>query len=245
MCSASAAVPTDLYLLIGQSNMAGRGITNAANRLSSERVLKFTKDRTWAEGVEPIHFDRPFSGAGPGLAFARAMADADKDAVIGLIPCAEGGSPLSRWEPGCDLYTNAVSRTKAAIAQGGRLRGILWHQGEADAWRKERAETYAKRLTNMVTRLRADLGSGALPFVAGEIAPFYSAVIESLGGTSSLERVNAEIKLAVSSLPNAGLVSIDGIEPGPDGIHYSTECAYVLGRRYAREMQRLLKSDNK
>ena len=226
--------------------MAGRGITNAANRLSSERVLKFTKDRTWAEGIEPIHFDRPFSGAGPGLGFARAMADADKDAVIGLIPCAEGGSPLSRWEPGCDLYTNAVSRTKAAIAQGGRLRGILWHQGEADAWKKELAESYSRRLTNMVTQLRSELGLGAaLPFVAGEIAPFYGAVIERLGGTSSLGRVNEEIWLAISLLPNCGLVSIDGIEPGPDGIHYSTECAYELGRRYAREMQRLLKRDNK
>ena len=245
-CVTAEQKPTDLYLLIGQSNMAGRGITNAANRLSSERVLKFTKDRTWAEGIEPIHFDRPFSGAGPGLGFARAMADADKDAVIGLIPCAEGGSPLSRWEPGCDLYTNAVSRTKAAIAQGGRLRGILWHQGEADAWKKELAESYSRRLTNMVTQLRSELGLGAaLPFVAGEIAPFYGAVIERLGGTSSLGRVNEEIWLAISLLPNCGLVSIDGIEPGPDGIHYSTECAYELGRRYAREMQRLLKRDNK
>ena len=106
-------------LMIGQSNMAGRGITNSANRLSSERVLKFTKDRKWAEGVEPIHFDRPFTGAGPGLAFARSMADADGHAVIGLIPCAVGGTPLSRWEPGRDLYTNAVSRTKAALASGG------------------------------------------------------------------------------------------------------------------------------
>ena len=40
--------------------MSGRGITNAANRLSSERVLKFTRDGKWAEGVEPgpdgIHY---------------------------------------------------------------------------------------------------------------------------------------------------------------------------------------------
>ena len=65
-----------------------------------------------------------------------------------------------RREPGHDLYTNAVFRTKAALASGGRLRGILWHQGEADSWAKETAETYAVRLTNMVTQLRRDLALG-------------------------------------------------------------------------------------
>ena len=40
----------DLYLLIGQSNMAGRGVVTDANRLSSERVWKFTKDCTWGAG---------------------------------------------------------------------------------------------------------------------------------------------------------------------------------------------------
>lgn len=96
--------PTDLYLLIGQSNMAGRGITNAANRLSPERVLKFTKDRTWAEGIEPIHFDRPFSGAGPGLGFARAMADADKDAEPANVPVPESEGAF----PGCRLFECAL-----------------------------------------------------------------------------------------------------------------------------------------
>ena len=231
--------PTDLYLLIGQSNMAGRGITNAANRLSSERVLKFTKDRKWAEGVEPIHFDRPFTGAGPGLAFARSMADADGHAVIGLIPCADGGTPLSRWEPGHDLYANAVSRTKAALASGGRLRGILWHQGEADSWAKETAETYAVRLTNMVTQLRRDLDATDVPFIAGEVGAHYAVSLEKRGKKPYVKEVNAQMKKAVGSLPVASWVSADGLEPGQDGIHFTTESAYELGRRYAREMLRM------
>lgn len=132
----------DLYLLIGQSNMAGRGVVTDANRLSSEHVWKFTKDEQWAAGVEPIHYDRKTVGAGPGLAFARAMIDgaaaqgAAATGEIGLVPCAEGGSPLERWEPGKDLYVRAVKRMKAALATGGRLRGILWHQGEADSWKR-------------------------------------------------------------------------------------------------------------
>lgn len=234
-----ASVPTDLYLLIGQSNMAGRGITNSANRLSSERVLKFTKDRKWAEGVEPIHFDRPFTGAGPGLAFARSMADADGHAVIGLIPCADGGTPLSRWEPGHDLYTNAVSRTKAALASGGRLRGILWHQGEADSWAKETAETYAVRLTNMVTQLRRDLDATDVPFIAGEVGAHYAVSLEKRGKKPYVKEVNAQMKEAVASLPVSAWASADGLAPGQDGIHFTTESAYELGRRYAKEFQRL------
>ena len=93
----------------------------------------------------------------------------------------------------------------------------------------------------MVTQLRFDLGGGKLPFIAGEIAAFYGVVIEKLGGTSSLDIVNKEIKSAVALLHDAGWVSVEGVEPGLDGIHYRTECAYELGRRYAHEMQMLLK----
>ena len=228
----------DIYLLIGQSNMAGRGTVTEANRLPSERVWKFTKDGRWAEGVEPIHFDRPNTGAGPGLAFARALADADKSVEIGLIPCAEGGSPLSRWQPDGDLYSNAVVRARAALATGGRLRGILWHQGEADSWTKENASTYAARLTNMVTHLRAELNASYVPFIAGEVGAHYGVSIEKRGGKSFVALVNRQIKEAISHLPAAGWVSAEGLEPGPDGIHFTTESAYELGRRYAREIRR-------
>ena len=232
------AAPRDLYLLIGQSNMAGRGVVTDANRLSSERVWKFTKEGSWAEGVEPIHFDRKTVGAGPGLAFARVLADADATLEIGLVPCAEGGSPMSRWQPGADLYTNAVARMKAALVTGGRLRGILWHQGEADSWTKENASTYGVRLTNMVTRLRAELAVPYVPFIAGEVGAHYGESIRKRGGTPFVATVNEQIKWAIRQLPAAGWVSAEGLKPGPDGIHFTTESAYTLGRRYAAEMQR-------
>ena len=228
----------DLYLLIGQSNMAGRGTVTEVNRLSSERVWKFTQEGAWVEGVEPIHFDRKTVGAGPGLACARVLADADPAREIGLVPCAEGGSPLSRWEPGKDLYERAVKRARSALATGGRLGGILWHQGEADSWTKENASTYGARLTNMVTRLRAELGVEYVPFIAGEVGAHYGVSIEKRGGTSFVAEVNRQIKWAVAHLPAAGWVSAEGLKPGPDGIHFTTESAYELGRRYAAELQR-------
>jgi len=44
-----------LYLLIGQSNMAGRGAIEEQDKQPPPRVLKFTKEKTWAAGVDPPH----------------------------------------------------------------------------------------------------------------------------------------------------------------------------------------------
>lgn len=44
---------------------------------------------------------------------------------IGLVPAAVGGTALKEWLPDCRYYTNAVDRCRAALAGGGRLKGIL------------------------------------------------------------------------------------------------------------------------
>ena len=74
----------DLYLLIGQSNMAGRGVLKNASRVGTDRVYKFGKDGVWVEAVEPIHFDRRAAVAGLAASFARTMADRNPSARIGL-----------------------------------------------------------------------------------------------------------------------------------------------------------------
>ena len=155
-----------LYLLIGQSNMAGRGALDGAEEISDLRLLKFSERARWAPGTDPLHFDKPtIVGVGLGTSFARVMADADPEITVGLIPCAVGGTPLERWQKGGDLYTQAVNRTKLAMKDG-VLKGILWHQGEGDAGSEEKAKSYGERLAGMVKDLRTDLGVGEVPFVA-------------------------------------------------------------------------------
>ena len=63
------------------------------------------------------------------------MADKNKDVKIGLIPCAVGGTRIDRWMESGDLWSNAVKRAKIAL-KSGKLKGILWHQGESDATSK-------------------------------------------------------------------------------------------------------------
>lgn len=99
-----------LYLLIGQSNMAGRGLVEEQDKVVHPRVVKFAADKTWAPALDPLHFDKPIAGVGLGSTFGRAMADADSTITIGLIPCAVGGTPLVRWQKNGDLYKQAVER---------------------------------------------------------------------------------------------------------------------------------------
>src|SRR5687767_14018933 len=51
-----------LYLLIGQSNMAGRGAVEEADKKPLPRVFMFTKEKAWAPAVDPQHFDKPIAG---------------------------------------------------------------------------------------------------------------------------------------------------------------------------------------
>ena len=86
-CGAACAEDYDVYLLIGQSNMSGRGTLTADNAVSNDRIVKFTKDMKWAPADEPLHFDRKHCGAGLAMSFARKMADASPEKTVALVPC--------------------------------------------------------------------------------------------------------------------------------------------------------------
>src|SRR5690606_23963169 len=97
--------------------------------------------------------------------------------TIGLIPCAVGGSPIDAWTPGTYYaptkshpWDDAVRRAKAAM-QHGRLRGILWHQGESDC-NAESADAYQHKLDDLIHRLRIELGTPDVPVIVGQLGQF-------------------------------------------------------------------------
>ena len=227
-----------LYLLIGQSNMAGRGKLDAEHAVSNERVLKFTKSNVWAQAEEPLHFDKPIAGACLGMSFGRAMADsAGKDVTVGLIPCAVGGTPLSRWCKDGDLYKQALARAKAAMKDG-TLKGILWHQGESDSGSENLAHSYRERLAKMVADLRADLGAGDVPFVAGKLGEFLRR--EGKGGKPALwPVVNEQIDALPRTLPRSAVADSAGLKDKGDKVHFDTPALREFGNRYAAAMKKL------
>lgn len=218
------AEPKDmqLFLLIGQSNMAGRGRVEAEDKVPHPRVFMMTKKYAWVPAVDPVHYDKPERiGVGLGSTFARVLANEQPEASIGLIPAAFGGSALDEWKPGGALYNNALDRAKEAMAQG-RLAGILWHQGESDA-APELAATYPERFAAMIAQLRKDLGAEDVPVVVGEIGHFVK------NGAA----INAALAKVPERVTRCALVSAAGLNDQGDDLHFDTPSFRELGRRYA------------
>ncbi len=219
----------DLYLLIGQSNMAGRGKLTADNRVDTDRIFKLDAKGTWQVADEPIHFDKKVAGAGLSASFARTIADMDKGVKIGLIPCAVGGTGIDRWVEGGDLWSNAVARTRVAL-KSGKLKGILWHQGEHDAT-QERSPVWGAKMESMVKSFRREFGD--VPFVAGELG-WYLKDFKGKGGSKMLWReINAQLHELEGKVPDFRVVSAEGLGANRDILHFNTEALREFGRRYA------------
>lgn len=215
-----------IFLLIGQSNMAGRGAVEAEDKTSHPRVFMLTKELAWVPAVDPIHYDKPERiGTGLGKTFGAVVADARPRASIGLVPAAFGGSALDEWTPGAPHYLNAVARAKEAMKRG-QLVGILWHQGESDR-APDQAATYAVRFAKFMAQLRTDLGAKDVPVIVGEIGRF----------CPNEGPFNAAIRQLPGLVPHCALVTTEGLAGRPEEpevLHFETAAFRELGRRYAQ-----------
>jgi hypothetical protein len=227
-----------LYLLVGQSNMAGRGIITDADREPIPRVLMLTQSGEWKPAVAPLHFDRPTAGVGIGRSFGRLMAEASPEIMIGLIPCAAGASPISMWEPGAyhtytdgHPYDDAMRRAKLAMNDG-VLKGILWHQGEGDS-RSDRADAYEKKLHELIVRFRHELDAQDVPFIAGQMLQFKERPWDD-----AKKKVDQAHRDLPTKIKQTAFVSSDGLTNG-DHVHFDTRAYRELGRRYAVSIARL------
>ncbi len=215
-----------IFLLIGQSNMAGRGAGEPSDQIPHPRVFMLTKELAWVPAVDPMHFDKPERiGTGLGKTFGAVLAEADPATVIGLVPAAFGGSALEEWTPGSLHYVNAVARAKEALKHG-RLAGILWHQGEADS-APEKAATYAVRFAKMIAQLRADLDAQDVPVIVGETGRF----------RPDGAPINAVLAKLPDFVPHCAFVSAEGLADKGDKIHFDSPAFRELGRRYAAAWQ--------
>jgi hypothetical protein len=222
-----------LYILIGQSNMAGRGpITSELKDESNARVFMLTKDSVWVLAKHPLHFDKPkVAGVGPGLAFGIQMAEAYPNAKIGLIPCAVGGTPIEHWLPGAydkatdtHPWDDAVARIKAAM-KSGIIKGVIWHQGESDS-DPEKAKKYLAQLTELIQRVRALVGNPSLPFIVGELGRYRPAYAN----------FNTELAKLPAFVPYTAVASSEGLVHKGDTTHFTGASAEELGKRFAVKM---------
>ncbi len=228
-----------LYLLIGQSNMAGRGKIEYIDTTAHPRVYVLNQEFEWKTAKEPLHFDKPkLAGVGPGLTFGKAMAAAYPDATIGLIPCAVGGTSIKDWKKGAKHeqtqyypYDDMLKRTLFAL-NSGILKGVIWHQGEADS-KPGSFNTYEAQLISLIQQLRNELDLPELPFVLGTLGDF---VVDD---NPYADSINVIIQSIPKKVVKTDYVVSEGLTDKGDAIHFDSQSARELGEKYARAMLKL------
>ena len=219
-----------LYLLIGQSNMAGRAAIPPGDAAPLPNAWLLTKEGAWEPAKPPLNIHSTIrKGAGmqklnPGTQFAADMLAAYPGTSIGLIVNARGGSKIGQWDKSQKFYQDAVLRTRQAM-KSGTLKGILWHQGESN----NSDPDYLTHLKALVSNLRSDLGDPNLPFIVGQI-----------NASKKNYPVNDHLLKLPTVLKGTACVSSKGLTT-TDAWHFDAASQKLLGERYAQAMVGLQK----
>ena len=224
-----------IFLMAGQSNMAGRGFVEPADTLPNPRILTLDQDNTWIYAQEPLHFYEPnLTGLDCGMSFGRTLLESLPQGVsIALLPCAVGGSSIEQWlgnetHRGVALLDNF--KEKVAIAQSkGQIKGILWHQGESNA-NPELLPSYGQKLDSLIALFRGIVQEEKLPMVLGELGS-YSETKES---RENWKAINSILKKEVKGDPYLGLVKTKDLQHKGDQIHFDSEGQRKIGQRFAK-----------
>jgi hypothetical protein len=240
---AVAAEPLDLFLLVGQSNMAGRGTLAPEDCVAPQRVLALNAQGAWVPAIDPLHFDKPTAvGVGLGRTFGIEIADASSQVTVGLIPCAVGGSPIDAWTPGTHYpptnshpWDDAIRRARLAM-RSGKLKAILWHQGESDA-QPGLAEAYQAKLEDLIARFRKELDAPNVPFIVGQMGQFPEKPWSD--AKRQVDQVHRELPTRIQ---RTAFVSSDGLTHNGDQVHFDAAGYRELGRRYAQAYHELVRA---
>lgn len=233
-----------VFLLIGQSNMAGRAQIEAEDEGEIEGVeLWNIAEKRWEPAKAPFNRYAPhrkglsMQRLNPGPTFAKAWAKAHPEVSIGIVCAVRGGTSIEEWEKGRTkpwaLYDSALAAIQAALAEEGetgtknRLVGILWHQGESNSGR---AEKYPEQLQALVSQWREDLEQPELPFVFGQLGQW----------KPDYEAFNEMIVKQPAAIPHSACISTEELT-NFDNAHFDSKSQRELGKRYAKAMIELVK----
>lgn len=241
----------DVFLCLGQSNMAGRGAMTEDDRKILEGVFLMKGDGTIVPAKAPMNIYSTIrkgvkmQGMNPAWEFAREMYKATGRPI--LIVCnARGGTSMGQWAKGsrkcgsfsekdgddeylwgssCPVFYDEAVRLARLARRKGELKAVLWHQGEANSG-PNIVKYYMPALQKFVENLRTDLRMPDLPFFAGEINHAYSNSVN----------FNPVIRTIGEHIPNSWWISAEGCGSNPDNLHFSREGQILLGHRYAEKV---------
>ena len=218
------------FLLIGQSNMAGRGLVREAEPVDNcDGRIKVLRNGRWQNMYRPVNPDRDRAGTCLAESFARAYADDHTDVEVGLIPCADGGTSLNQWREGGLLFDNAINCAKLAMRTS-HIVGILWHQGEGDCGENNYPHSLEK-ISAIMDALRRELGAEDVPLLVGGLGDFLDKN-DKHPELKNYIHVSAALKEFAKISHRTAFVSAEGLSSNPDNLHFCHASLMEFGLRY-------------
>ncbi len=221
-------VEGNTYLIIGQSNSAGRGILptdlvpyDGVSVLDDSGV--FIPATPNLNEYSTIRKD-VLQGYNLGYTFGGSMAHISGEDVK-LIVNSRGGTSLSKWQKDAaeGYFKAAVDRVNLALEDpNNKLAGIIWHQGESNS--SGSISNYVNNLKTLIEDFRAEFNDPSLPFIAGQ-----------LNDKPENESFNTGILTLPDEVLYTEVVTSEDLV-APDETHFNTDGLRILGDRYALKM---------
>ena len=222
------------FLMIGQSNMAGRGFEADVKPINNPNLMMLVNGR-WQPLRVPVNYDRADSGVSLAESFADEYSKAHPGVQVGLIPCADGGTEIAKWQKGTLLYDHAIYQVRLA-ERTSTVAGILWHQGETDIM--ENIPGYREKLEAVIKAFRDEPSLSQVPFLIGGLGlSFLKNFDESF--VKYGDGIESIITQVATSTPLCAYVSPEGLTSNPDNLHFNAKSLREFGKRYFNEFDKL------
>jgi len=216
-----------IFLCIGQSNMAGRADIEPKDTTSHPNVFVFNSEGEWESAKNPmnqystIRKGMSMQRLSPSWSFSQTLAKEYPNQQIGLVVNAKGGSSINEWKKGSKFYNESLIRALQA-QKTGALKAIIWHQGESD---QGQWEEYADKFDSLVYYFRKDLSQPDLKVIVGEIGKW----------RESATQINEVLRSLPQRLANVQTASAEGLTHKGDNSHFDSRSQRLLGERYAEK----------
>ena len=228
-----------IFMMAGQSNMAGRATIEPQDKIENERIFAINSENKIVVAKEPLHFYEPSSaGLDCGMSFGEEMLKyVPSDVSLLLVPTAVGGSSIEQWindenHRGVKLLSNFRQKLQTALKYG-ELKGILWHQGEADAHAEETIQSHQSNMEILFKKFRDISEKESLPIVVGKLGSYAD-------NQESWDRINVSIEAYGLSDEFCEVVETSDLKDRGDRIHFNSEGQRTLGKRYAQTIFKMI-----
>jgi sialate O-acetylesterase len=170
-------------------------------------------------------------GAGLGIPFGKQI-HRETGVPVGLILCSLGGTTMAQWSPdlkdkgGASMYGAMIARIAKV---GGKVKGLLWYQGESDSYPADVSAKYGANLSRLIGAIRSDLNDPDMPAYVVQVG---RQIVSPGADPHGRHLVREAQRLVTRDVPHTGVASAIDLRMS-SGAHLDTDGYKRIGRRLA------------